>query len=181
MNKTLFWIFGGLILGGLIHLVTILTLPNSATRDTWHRLEAIAPLETTVVLDDIAPGSPNPLGLDPELLYAVCRLELGDGPGIINGNLPLAFWSVAVFNPRGHVIYATTNRSGSGTFIDMGIFNPSQTRLLAEQRFEIEDGLLIVEAGGNDIAAVIRLAPPHPTMRDRYRAMLAAINCETIR
>ncbi|RDE10490.1 DUF1254 domain-containing protein [Pelagibacterium lacus] len=181
MMRWLFWIGGGLVLGGLIHLVVILTLPAQASRDIWHRLEVLGPVEAMAVLPDIAPGQANPLGLDPELLYGVCRLELGDGPGIVNGELPLSFWSVSVFNPAGHVIYATTNRSGSGDFLDMGLFNPAQTRLLAEQRFEIAEGLLIVEAGGNDAAVVVRLAPPHPAMRDRYRTMLENLTCQTIR
>ena len=181
MSRLLFWIVGGVVLGGLIHLVVILTLPGAATRNIWNRFEDIAPLETLVVLDDIAPGEPNPLGLDPELLYGVCRLELGDGPGVVNGQLPLAFWSVAVFNAKGHVIYATTNRSGSGQLLDMGIFNPAQTRLLAEQRFEIDEGLLIVEAGGNQVAVVVRLAPPHRAMRESYREALSGLSCATIR
>ncbi|WP_417580328.1 hypothetical protein [Pelagibacterium sp.] len=181
MIRLLFWILGGVVLGGLIHLVVILTLPDAAVRDVWHRLEALAPLETVVVLSDLAPGDDNPMGLDPELLYGLCRLELGDGPGIVNGELPLAFWSVAVFNRDGHVIYATTNRSGSGNLLDMGLFNPAQTRLLAEQRFEIDEGLLIVEAQGNDVLVVVRLAPPHPAMRARYREQLAQLSCSTIR
>lgn len=181
MSRLLFWIFGGAVLGGLIHLVVILTLPDAAVRDVWHRLEAMTPLEATLVLDDIAPGEVNPLGLDPALLYGICRLELGDGPGIVNGELPLAFWSVSVFNRDGHVIYATTNRSGSGDLLDMGLFNPAQTRLLAEQRFEIDEGLLIVESQGNSVAVVVRLAPPHPAMRERYRDALSELSCSTIR
>lgn len=180
MKRTLFWIAGGLLLGALIHLVVILTLPGAATRDVWHRLEDVAPIETMTVLDPITPGQANPFGLDPELIYGVCRLELGDGPGIVNGELPLAFWSVAVFDRAGHVIYSTTNRSGSGAILDMGLFNPAQTRLLAEQRFEIEEGLLIVEAGGNEVAVVVRLAPPYPAMRARYREALSNLSCQTI-
>lgn len=181
MTRLLVWILGGVLLGGLIHLIVILTLPGAATRDIWNRLAAYDAVEQIVVLDDIAPGEPNPLGLDPELLYGVCQLDLRDGPGVINGQLPLSFWSVAVFNRQGHVIYSTTNRSGSGQMLDMGIFNPAQTRLLAEQRFEIEEGLLIVEAPGNDVFVTLRLAPPHPAMRDRYRDQLAALRCLTIR
>lgn len=181
MTRLLFWIAGGLLLGGLIHLIVILNLPGAATHDIWNRFEEIAPLETLVVLGDVESGEPNPLGLDPELLYGVCRLDLGDGPGVVNGQLPLAFWSVAVFNRDGHVIYSTTNRAGSGQLLDMGIFNPAQTRLLSEQRFEIDEGLLIVEADGNDVAVVVRLAPPHQAMRERYREALAALNCGIIR
>ena len=53
MKRTLFWIAGGLLLGALIHLVVILTLPGAATRDVWHRLEDVAPIETMTVLDPI--------------------------------------------------------------------------------------------------------------------------------
>lgn len=181
MKKWLFWILGGLVLGALIHIVVILTLPGAATRDVWHRLEDIAALETIAVLDDITPDAPNPLGLDPDLIYGVCRLDLRDGPGIVNGELPLAFWSVAAFNRQGHVFYAATSRSGPGGFIDLALFNPAQTRLLAEQRFEIEEGLLIVEAAQNDVAVIVRLAPPHPSMRLRYREMIENLSCEIIR
>lgn len=181
MTRLLVWILGGVLLGGLIHLVVILALPGAATRDIWHRLAAYEAVERMVVLDDVLPGAPNPLGLDPELLHGVCQLDLRDGPGVVNGQLPLSFWSVAVFNRQGHVVYSTTNRSGSGQTLDMGIFNPAQTRLLAEQRFEIEEGLLIVEAPGNEVFVALRLAPPHPSMRDRYREQLSALRCLTIR
>lgn len=179
MKRMLLWALAGLILGGLIHLVVILTLPGAATRDVWSRLESTDALERLVVLGDIIPGEPNPLGLDPELLYGVCQLNLHDGPGVVNGTLPASFWSVSVFNRQGHVIYATTSRSGSGAALNIGIFNPAQTRLLAEQRFEIEEGMLIVEAPGDDVFVVIRLAPPHQAMRARYREMLSSQRCFT--
>ncbi len=181
MIRFFFWILGGVLLGGLIHLVVILTLPNSASRDVWHRLENLAPVARMTVLEDIEPGAPNPLQLDPALLYGICRLELGDGPGVINGQLPMAFWSVAVFNPEGHTIYATTNRSATGRVLDLGVFAPSQIRMLAEQRFDIDESSLIVESDGNDAAVVLRLAPPHPAMRERYREMLQALSCQIAR
>lgn len=180
MIRLLVWILGGVVLGGVIHLVVILTLPDAAARNVWQRLAALDTVQQMTVLDDIAPGESNPLGLDPELLYGVCQLGLRDGPGVVNGELPLSFWSVAVFNRQGHVIYSTTNRSGSGRTLDLGVFNPAQTRLLAEQRFEIEEGLLIVEAPGNDVMVVVRLAPPHHAMRERYREALSNLRCLTI-
>ncbi len=181
MKRLLLWLLAGVMLGGLIHIVVILTLPGSATRDLWSRLSSLEAAETFKVLEDIPPGAPNPLGLDPELVYGFCELNLRDGPGTVGGSLPLAFWSVAVFDRQGHVIYSTTNRSGEGNTIDMGIFNPAQTRLLAEQRFEIDDGLLLVESPGNEVMVVIRLAPPHHAMRERYAEALAGLECGTMR
>src|SRR5690606_13046100 len=116
---------------------------------------------------------PNPLRLDPELTYAVCEIDLRKGPGLLRGTLPLAFWSVAVYAPSGAIIYSTTNRDGIGTTLELGIFNPAQTRLLAEQKLDVAEGLLIVEANVDDILAVVRLAPAHQAMRERYEAALS--------
>jgi uncharacterized membrane protein len=179
--RTLFFILGGLVFGGIIHVVVILSLPQFASRDIWTRLAALDAVERIEVLEDIVPGEPNPMHLDPELIYGVCQLSLAEAPGLINGQLPLSFWSIAVFNRAGHVIYSTTNRSGSGAMLDMGIFNRAQTRLLAEQRFEVEEGLLIVESDTDDIMIVVRLAPSHPATRDRYRDMVSNLRCLNIR
>lgn len=180
MTRLLMWILGGLLLGGLIHLVVILTLPNLATRDLWSQMSALDTLEDMTVIAAPEPGEANPLGLDPSLLYGVCEIDLDAGPGVVNGTLPLSYWSVAVFDRAGQVIYSTTNRSGTGSTLDMGIFNPAQMRLLAEQRFEIQEGLLIVEAPSDAVMVVIRLAPAHAAMRARYRDMLDALRCLTI-
>jgi len=181
MARFLLWVLFGVILGGLIHLVVILTLPDMASRDLATRLGELDAHENVVVIDAIAAGEPNPLGLDPELVYGVCQLSLQNGPGVVNGQLPIGFWSVAIFNRQGHVIYSTTNRSGSSGYLDMGIFNPSQTRLLAEQRFEIEEGMLIVETPTDEIFVVLRVAPAHGAMRARYVRVLDELRCLTIR
>ncbi|MCD7059435.1 DUF1254 domain-containing protein [Pelagibacterium xiamenense] len=183
MTRLFVWIFGGLLLGGLIHLVVILALPHLATRDLWSQVAALGTLENMTPIAAPAPGEPNPLGLDPALLYGVCQIDLDAGPGVVNGTLPLSFWSLAVFDRQGQIVYSTTSRSGSGVgrTLDMGIFNPAQMRLLAEQRFEIEEGLLIVEAPSDDVMVVIRLAPAHDAMRARYRDMLDQLRCLTIR
>lgn len=180
MIRLAVWIFGGLLLGGLIHLAVVLMLPNFATRDLWNQFEALDTFENTTVFAAPAAGDPNPLGLDPALLYWACQLDLDSGPGVVNGALPKSFWSVSVFDRQGRVIYSTTNRSGPGDALDMGVFNPSQMRLLAEQRFEIQEGLLIVESPSDAVMIVIRLAPPHDAMRARYRDALEALRCLTI-
>ena len=181
MRRTLLYLLAGLVLGGIIHIAVILILPQFATRDIWSRVMAMDALEDMVVLAPVAPGADNPMQLDPALVYGVCRLSLAEAPGLVNGAMPLGFWSVAVYNDQGHVIYSTTNRSGSGQTIDMGIFNQAQTRLLAEQRIDIADGLLIVESGSDDIFVVMRAAPPHEAMRARFAEALDAIRCLNIR
>jgi uncharacterized membrane protein len=177
VTRSLLWVLAGIVLGGIIHLAVILSLPALANQGLWSRIAAMGAANRVVVLPAAVPGEPNPLGLDPELAHAACQIDLRKGPGFLRGVLPLAFWSVAVYGPTGTILYSTTNRDGIGTTLDLGIFNAAQTRLLAEQQLDVAEGLLIVESREDDVIAVVRLAPTHQVMRDRYEAELAKLTC----
>ena len=41
-------IFGGLLLGGIVHLAAVIILPRTATQDAYARLTPIAPVNTIV-------------------------------------------------------------------------------------------------------------------------------------
>jgi uncharacterized membrane protein len=181
MVRTALYLAGGILLGLLIHIVVILTLPSVATNTVATRLAAIAKLNTPVLLPAIKPGDANPFKLDPNLTYALCRLDLKSGPGEVTGTLPLSFWSVAVYDTAGTVLYSTTNRDGIGQTLDLGIFDAAQTRLLAEQKIDVDAGLLIVEAQTDDVFVVVRLAPEQPPMRDRYAAQLSKLVCRNLK
>ena len=180
MVRTLLYLVGGLLLGLVIHLVVILILPRISENGAYTQIAAIDALNKTTLLTVPTAGEPNPLHLDPDLSYALCKLELAAGPGELTGTLPLAFWSVAVYDRYGTVLYSTTNRDGIGQTLDLGIFDPAQTRLLAEQKIDISPGLLIVEARTDEVFVVVRLASPHPSMRPRYEAQLERLVCRNI-
>jgi uncharacterized membrane protein len=180
MIRTLVWLMGGALLGGIIHIAVILAMPAFASDNAWQRVSGLDAMDKIAVLAGPKPGAPNPLHLDPELTYAVCRLDLKGSPGVVSGTLPDTYWSVAIYNSQGTVLYSTTNRDGIGTNLDLGIFNPQQTQLLAQQKLEISDGLLIVESPENQVFVVIRLAPPHEAMRARYERALAGLSCGNI-
>lgn len=177
MIRWALWIAGGVVLGAIIHIAVILSLPLLITESLWTRVARLDALNKAVVLAAPLAEEPNPLRLDPVLAYAVCRIDLRQGPGVVQGLLPQAFWSLSVYGRSGVVIYSTTNRDGIGQVLDLGIFNAAQTRLLAEQQLDIAEGLLIVESREDDIIVAVRLAPPHEAMRRRFEAELAKLHC----
>ncbi|WP_156385819.1 DUF1254 domain-containing protein [Devosia sp. Root685] len=177
MTRVILWLLGGVLLGGIIHILVILTLPMLAEETTWSRVSALEANNRMLILPPVEAGQPNPLGLDPELVYGLCQVDLNDGPVYLRGMLPDAFWSLALFNEAGAVIYSTTNRDGIGQTVDLGIFNADQTRLLAQQQIDIEEGLLVVEAPSDNLFVLVRLSPPHEVMRPRFAERLAAIQC----
>lgn len=180
MIRTTLYAIAGALLGLIIHLIVILTLPALADNTVYGRLSDIDAVNKIALLPAPKAGEANPFKLDPDLAYAVCRLDLSSGPGEVTGTLPVAFWSVAVYDRSGTVLYSTTNRDGIGQTLDLGIFDAAQTRLLAEQKIDIAPGLLIVETRTDDVFVIVRLAPPHPSMRDRYEAQLQRLACRNI-
>ena len=66
----------GLLLGGIVHIATILYLPNTATQNAYARVSAIAPVNRVVPLPMPSPEkSVLPL-MDPAFAAAVCRYDL---------------------------------------------------------------------------------------------------------
>jgi len=181
MVRTALYVAGGILLGLVIHLVVILILPSMASNNVAAKLASIGQVNKVVMLDTVQSGGPNPLRLDPELSYAICRLDLTKGPGELTGTLPVTFWSVSVYDHSGTMLYSTTNRDGIGQTLDLGVFDAAQTRLLAEQKIDVDAGLLIVETKSDDIFVVVKLEPPQPATRDRYAAQLSKLSCRPLK
>lgn len=177
MIRLLLWLVGGVVLGGIIHIIVILTLPSLAEEDLWTRLEALGAQNKMLILPPVQAGAPNPLGLDSKLVYGVCEVDLAQGPAYVSGLLPDAFWSVALYNEAGVVTYSTTNRDGIGQVLEIGVFNAAQTRLLAQQQLDVEEGVLVVEAASDKLAVLVRLSPPHDAMRPRFAEALSRTEC----
>jgi len=180
MTRFLLWLAGGVVLGGIIHILVILAMPALTQQSVWTRVAAIEADNRMAILEPVVAGQPNPLGLDPEMVYGLCRVDLAQGPAYIRGTLPDAFWSVALFNQAGMVTYSTTNRDGIGQVLDLGIFNADQTRLLAQQQIDIAEGTLVVESTTDKLLILVRLAPQQQVMRTRFAQALAGISCSTV-
>ncbi len=180
MTRFVLWTLGGLLFGAMIHLVVILNLPHFAPHDLWNRIATRTEPGQIVLLDPVTAGSDNPLGLDPAFATAVCRLDLNDGPGMVYGRLPDVFWSVSVFDAEGIAVFSTTHRAASENVLNLGIFNPAQTHLLAERDIADQGDLLVVESGSNEVFATIRLAPPHAALMETYRNALKDLICRNL-
>lgn len=177
MTRPLLWLLAGAVLGGIIHIIVILTLPALAEQSLWTRVATIEANNRVAILTPPKAGESNPLGLDPALVYGLCRIDLSGGPAYVKGTLPDAFWSVALFDQSGIVAYSTTNRDGIGQTLDLGIFNAAQTRLLAQQQLDVAEGLLVVESSSDKLLVLVRLSPPHQVMRSRFETALSAVSC----
>jgi uncharacterized membrane protein len=154
--RWLLWTLAGLLIGVVVHLTTIVTLPRLSGQTGFQRASAIAPLGRFVVLT--ADKTPLPLP-DPAIVTAFCRYDLADGPVHVHVPLNAGFLSVSFYTPAGLNFYTLTDRAGANGALDMTLFTLAQ---LAEIRAK----------QGPDLPVALRLQAPEPTGLIVVRALV---------
>ena len=73
MTRLLFTIIAGILLGGVVHLVSVLALPRIASQDAYSRLTPITKLNAVTPLPLAEPGNTLMPFMDPAFATAICR------------------------------------------------------------------------------------------------------------
>lgn len=130
-DRTLGWLsylLAALIVAGLVHILTILAIPNVATRDSYARLASFGQTNRFAPLPKAAPGAELLPMQDPAMARSVCRYDVNGGPvrvraeiSGLDGLLTLSF-----HDRRGASFYATTDRGGLRGRIDVVLLTLSQ-------------------------------------------------------
>lgn len=177
MKRTLLYILGGLLLGGIIHIVVILLLPDFANRDAWTSIGRFGEDGDFHLLPAPEPGTePLPL-LDPRMEYAACRFTLEGGPIRIQAAMPDDFWSLAVFNRRGNNVYSLNDRTAERTDIDLVLATSVQMVQMRENPIPELDRSIVIEVPVTRGFVLIRAFVADPTLVPRAEAALRAANC----
>ncbi len=159
MIRWLLWLLGGLLLGGIVHLATVLLLPRTATRDAYARLTPITPVNTLVPLPAPSPERAMLPFMDPSFAAAVCRYDLGQGPLKFVTPVSQAYTSVSFYTRFGISYYAINDRAAGRRTIELDLMTPEQRGQMPEDEEVTAADRLIVEfadAHGADRAAGAR-------------------------
>ncbi len=102
MIRWLLWGLGGLLLGGVVHLATVLLLPRVATQDAYSRLLAIGAGQCGRAdsRSDARSSALLPF-MDPAVAAAVCRYDLANGPLKLTAPVTPAYTSVSFYTRFG--------------------------------------------------------------------------------
>ncbi|MEQ9691560.1 DUF1254 domain-containing protein [Bauldia litoralis] len=177
MNRTLLYVIGGLMLAGIIHITSVLMVPLFATADAWSQMRQFGRDGAFHVLPQARPGAEPLDGLDPRMLYSVCRFSLADGPLQISAALPDSFWSIAVFDRRGRNAYSLNDRAAERSELDLVIITPVQMAQLRQDPPEALETAIVVELPLDTGFALIRVFVSDDTMLPRARAALDSAEC----
>ena len=126
MIRWVLWLLGGLLLGGIVHLATVLLLPRTATQDAYTRLSATAPANSIVPLPVPTPDDAVLPFMDPAFATAVCRYDLAAGPLKLRVPVSQAYTAVSFYTRAGVAYYAINDRAAGRRVIELDLMTTAQ-------------------------------------------------------
>ncbi len=177
MIRWLLWLLAGALLGGVVHLVAVLILPQTATQDAYSRLSPIAQVNTVVTVPQPAPQSEVMPFMDPAFASAVCRYDLSGGPIKLTVPVSPAYTSVSFYTRRGVAYYAINDRSAGRRQIELQLMTAAQRAELSEDEDVTAADRLIVESPSDTGLILMRALAPEPGLMPVARAVLGTATC----
>ncbi|TPQ49772.1 hypothetical protein C2U72_16820 [Prosthecomicrobium hirschii] len=179
LMRLIFAIVFGLVLGGIIHIVTVLGLPRFAADDAFTRVAGYGPDYRFNPIPRPGSGTPTLPLLDPAFAQYVCRFDLEDGPVRIRGAMPDTFWTVAVFDGHGVNTYNLSDRSFGQKPLDILVADAEQIAQIRENPPADFNDLIIVDWKADDGFAVLRIFAPNASDQRDADASIAKATCQT--
>jgi uncharacterized membrane protein len=179
MIRWVLWLMGGALMGGIVHLGTVLYLPTTATQDAYARISAVSPVNAMVALP--APSSESTIVpfMDPAFAATACRYDLASGPITLRAPVSPAYTSVSFYTNKGVAYYAINDRAAGRRVIELELMTKAQREELPEDEESAAADKLIVESPSDTGLIVLRALAPEPGMMATARNALAAAKCET--
>jgi uncharacterized membrane protein len=166
-----------LFLAGAVHICAILLVPTFARQDGWSRLAKFAGEGRFLEVRAVGPQAADAAGLDPLFVTGACRLNLGEAPVAITLAARERFWSLALYEPKGTIIFSLNDRTAVEGRLDMLVVNPAQNNLLRQQAPAASDQSIVVESRSDDLVALVRLFAPTSAAQTEARRIIGAAEC----
>ena len=177
MIRIMLWLLGGVLLGGIVHLATVLLLPRMASQDAYSRLSPLAPVNAISPIPAPTPENAAMPFMDPAFAMAVCRYDLGEGPLKFSVPVSLAYTSVSFYTRAEVAYYAINDRAAGRRVIELDLMTAAQRADLPENEEITAADRLIVASPTTTGLIVIRALVPEPGWISAARNALAAAQC----
>jgi uncharacterized membrane protein len=177
MMRLVIWILVGVVLGGIVHLSTVLVLPRTATQDAYMRLEPVTPVNTVSALPAPNPSTAVLPFMDPAFAVAVCRYDLSEMPVKLTAPVSQAYTSVSFYTRYGVAYYAINDRAAGRRVIELELMTAEQRSRLPDDEEVTAADRLIVESPTPTGLVVLRALSPEPGSMPVARGILAAAQC----
>jgi len=177
MRRIAFLLIAGLILGGIVHVATILALPATATRNAFARIAAITVPNKVALLPQPVPGETMLPYVDPAFATAVCRFDLARGPLKVRMPITAAYGSLTFYKNDGTAFYAINDRAAGRRLVELDLMTAEQRNALELDEDETAADRLIVQSVAPTGLIVMRALAPEPSALPIVRGALNAAEC----
>lgn len=177
MIRLLFTVVAGVVLGLVVHLVSVLALPRIATQDAYSRLTPMTKVNGVTQLPLADPStSPMPF-MDPAFALAICRYDLSDGPIKLTVPVSQAYTSVSFYTRNEIAYYAINDRSAGRKVIELDLMTEAQHSELPEDEEVTAADRLIIDSPSTTGLIVMKALAPEPGLMPQAQASLQAASC----
>jgi uncharacterized membrane protein len=177
MIRWLMWTLGGLLLGGIVHLATVLAMPQAASQDAYSRLAPVAPVNTMALLPAPTPEASIVPFMDPAYAAAVCRYDLSAGSIKLNAPVSEAYTSVTFYTRNSVAYYAINDRAAGRRAIELDLMTAAQHAQVPEEEDVTAADRLIIDSPTITGIIALRALAPEPGLMPMARRALAAAQC----
>ena len=179
MIRWLLLILGGALLGGIVHLATVIILPRTATQDAYARLAPIAPVNSVVALPPPTPEKAVMPFMDPAFASAICLYDLSQGPLKLTVPVSPAYTSVSFYTRNNVAYYAINDRAAGRRVIELDLMTRAQHEQVPEDEEVTAADRLIVDSPTPTGIIAIRAMAPEPGLMRVAQSAIAASKCAT--
>jgi uncharacterized membrane protein len=177
MIRLPFWILGALLLGGIVHLSTVLAMPQAATQDAYSRLAPLAPINRVVQLAPPSAQSAIMPFMDPAFAVAVCRYDLSSGPLKFSAPVSQAYTSVTFYTRKSVAYYAINDRAAGRRSIELDLMTLDQHAQMPPEEDVTAADRLIIDSPTTTGLIVLRALAQEPGLMAMARRTLADARC----
>jgi uncharacterized membrane protein len=155
-----FFLAAGVLIGGVLHIVSLLAVPVLAPRDAYTRLESLSPnVNAATLLEPSDVASTLPF-LDPTFIYVVCRFDVSEGPVSVQVPLASHYVSMSFHGRDGVAFFSLNDRSALGTLLDVEMRDESDE---ASKALPLGAGTISVSSPGPSGFVLARAFAPSPS------------------
>ncbi|WP_298241636.1 DUF1254 domain-containing protein [uncultured Bradyrhizobium sp.] len=177
MIRLVFTIVAGILLGLVVHLVSVLALPRIATQDAYSRLTPMTKVNGVTQLPLADPQtSPMPF-MDPAFALAICRYDLTGGPIKLTVPVSQAYTSVSFYTRNEIAYYAINDRSAGRKVIELDLMTEAQHNELPEDEEVTAADRLIIDSPTTTGLILMKALAAEPGLMPQAQATLAAATC----
>ena len=180
MIRWLVLLVTGLVLGGMVHLVTVLYLPRTATNDAYARLTPLTTTNTMKLLPQPTTDSALIPLSDPAFASAVCRYDLNDGPLKLLAPVSQAYTSVSFYTRYGAAYYAINDRAAGRRVIELDLMTEKQRAAIPDDEEVTAADRLIVESPTMTGLIVVRALIPEPSLMPMAQRAVQSARCQPL-